>query len=159
VRRTTTFRFLHSLTVRRASSPSCSLRALLTILVRVDFNSTRVCHPFCRVAQQKKKKTWLGLKGDQCEQTFYNGGWSQAQLSYGAPSSYSGRRRPFQSHRIRTSEHFIQSAFWRWLRNFTSVTFPDLPSKFLHALFEPRTGALMLCSSARVSYGLAPAPL
>merc|ERR1711924_520581 len=46
---------------------------------------------------------------------------------------------------IRTSEHFIQLAFWRWLRNFSRVTFPDLPSKFLHALFEPGTGGLMLC--------------
>merc|ERR1719387_1086115 len=31
-----------------------------------------------RRTTKKKKKTWLGLKGDQCEQTFYNGGWSQA---------------------------------------------------------------------------------
>jgi len=70
--------FLHSLTVWRASSPSCSLRALLTLLVRVGFSSTRVSHPLSRIAREKKKKTWLGLKGDQCEQTFYNGGWSQS---------------------------------------------------------------------------------
>merc|ERR1712182_129028 len=36
-------------------------------------------------------------------------------------------------------------AFWRWLRHFSRVTFPDLPSKFLHALFEPWAGGLMLC--------------
>jgi hypothetical protein len=85
----------------------------------------RVCRPLpTRVAhfskKKKDKKTWLGLKGDQCEQTFYNGGWSQAQLSYGASSSYSDRADVtsfFYTIEIRTSEHFILSALWRWLRN------------------------------------------
>merc|ERR1719247_1307161 len=65
-------------------------------------------------SHKNKQKTWLGLKGDQCEQTFYNGGWSQAQLSYGESSSYSDRGDVlFYIITIRTSEHFIPSAFWR----------------------------------------------
>merc|ERR1712224_892386 len=144
------------LSVRRASSPSCSLRALLTLFVRVGFSSTRVGRlpplPH-RTTKKKKTKTWLGLKGDQCEHTFYNGGWSQAQLSYSASSPYSGRADVTSFSTSSTSSHrnIYPIHFWRWLRNFTSVTFPDLPSKFLHALFVPGTGGLMLCQlSTRV---------
>merc|ERR1712224_586304 len=79
---------------------------------------------FLRRRTQKQKKTWLGLKGNQCEHTFYNGGWSHAQLSYSASSSVqqkSGCDVIFNFIDILTSKKFIQSTSWRWLRNFTKV--------------------------------------
>merc|ERR1711904_618014 len=149
------------LSVRRASSPSCSLRALLTLFVRVGFSSTRVGRPppLPHRTTKKKTKTWLGLKGDQCEQTFYNGGWSQAQLSYGESSSYSDRGDVLLHHNNPHIGTFYPIRLLAlWLRNFSRVAFPDLPSKFLHALFEPEAGGLMLCSSARVYSGLVLTP-